>query len=149
MIKLRKAKNNDMDLLYRWANDPLVRKNSFNSDTISYDDHKKWFKKIMSDETVQQYIMERNGIPIGQIRLTISGNSAEVGYSIDRDYRAQGYGHIIIDLISEEVNNNHPDIKRLVAKVKKENMASAKLFESAGYEMVYEFSLDTKWANND
>ena len=41
-LYLRTADENDMDLLFQWANDPDVRKNSFHSEPISYETHKKY-----------------------------------------------------------------------------------------------------------
>ena len=41
----RKATLKDMRLYYNWANEPKVRKNSLNNKYISWNFHKKWFKK--------------------------------------------------------------------------------------------------------
>ena len=134
---LRKATMNDMDLIFEWANDPVVRSNSFNSEPITYENHVEWFNRIMADNNVLQFILIDDEIPVGQIRLNIEGAEAEIGYSIAADYRGKGYGRRILQLIVEEVEKNHPEIKTLVAKVKPDNMASKKLFESEGYEMKY------------
>ena len=44
---------------------------------------------------------------------------------------------MILQLIVDEVNHKFPDVKELIAKVKPENIASKKLFESEGYDMKY------------
>ncbi len=137
MIYLRKATMQDMDLIYEWANDSVVRINSFNSYPIQYDTHVKWFNRIMSDESVLQFILMDDDTPVGQIRLNIEGDEAEIGYSIALLYRGKGYGHKVLQLIAEEVKARHQEIKCLVAKVKPENIASSKLFEHEGYEMKY------------
>ncbi len=137
MCYLRKATKEDMALLFEWANDPTVRMNSFHSNPISYEDHKKWFCRIMEDENTLQFIMVQESKNIGQIRLTVSNDKAVIGYSIDKDYRGKGYGHIILSLIADEIKNNYPEIRKLVAKVKPGNLASNKLFEKAGYEKEY------------
>lgn len=137
MVYLREATMQDMDLIYEWANDPAVRMNSFNSDPILYDTHVKWYNHVMSDESVLQFILMDEDTPVGQIRLNIDGDEAEIGYSIASDYRGKGYGHKVLQLVAEEVKVKHPDIKCLVAKVKPENIASSKLFEHEGYEMKY------------
>ena len=137
MVYLREATMQDMDLIYKWANDPVVRINSFNSDPIQYDTHVKWYNRVMSDESVLQYILMDDDTPIGQIRLNIDGSEAEIGYSIASDYRGKGYGHIVLQLVAKEMKANHPDIGCLVAKVKPENIVSSKLFEHEGYEIKY------------
>lgn len=144
MVYLRKAVQSDMDLLFEWANDPAVRKNSFRSDPIPYADHVKWFNHIMGDENVLQFILMDEDNPIGQIRLNLDNEEAEIGYSISADYRGKGYGHKTLQLIMRKIQADYPQIKKLVAKVKPENMASKRLFESEGYEMKYScYSLDT------
>ena len=43
---LRKAQWEDMDMLFQWANDVVLRKNSFSMVPIAYEEHIAWFKKI-------------------------------------------------------------------------------------------------------
>ena len=146
MVYLRDATQSDMDLLYAWANDPAVRKNSFKSNPIPYEDHIKWFKHIMEDDNVLQFIMMDDEKPVGQIRLNVDGDEAEIGYSIAAECRGKGYGHKILQLAIQKIQAECPQIKKLIAKVKPENTASKKLFESEGYEMKYScYSLDTMW----
>lgn len=137
MVFLRKAEKGDIELLFRWANDSVVRSNSFNTDSIPYENHVKWFNRMMEDSSVLQFIMMDDDMPVGQIRLNVDGDEAEIGYSIGTEFRGKGYGHTILQLIAEEIATNYPHIKTLVARVKPENIASKKLFESEGYEMKY------------
>ena len=146
MVYLREATPTDMDLLFEWANDPAVRKNSFRSDPIPYEDHVKWFQHVMEDKNILQFILMDDDIPVGQIRLNLDNDEAEIGYSIVAEYRGKGYGHKILQLMIDKVHTEYPQIKKLIAKVKPENKASKKLFESEGYEMKYScYSLDTMW----
>ena len=137
MLKIRKAEPTDIKLLYNWVNDSAVRENSFNSNHISYEEHEKWFSKIMADENVYQYILMDNGLAVGQIRLNIDGNIAEIGYSIAKEFRGKGYGKMLLQLIVEEVEKNLPHVNSLVAKVKPNNISSKKSFESAGFITKY------------
>ncbi len=146
MLKLREIELADIDLLFEWANDSLTRKNSFHSDMIQYEDHKKWFGRMMSDDSVLQYIMMEDEIPVGQIRLNLEAEKAEIGYSIAAEYRGRGYGHKILQLIKGEIRNKHPEIRKLVARVKPDTEASNSLFISEGYipeftEYSYELSV--------
>lgn len=145
MIFLREALQSDVELLYKWANDPIVRQNSFQTEEIPYDTHREWFDRMMENKNIIQYILMDGKEPVGQIRLMIDGDVAEIGYSISSLHRQKGYGRLILQLILEEVNNKYPEIKKLIAKVKPTNIASKKLFESEGYEMKYScYALDTQ-----
>ena len=48
-LYLRKADFKDCDVLFNWANDDEVRKNSFNQNKILYGDHIVWFNKVIYD----------------------------------------------------------------------------------------------------
>lgn len=149
MIFLREALQSDIELLYEWANDPIVRQNSFQTEEIPYDTHRKWFERMMENKNIVQYILMDGEEPVGQIRLMIDGDVAEIGYSISSLYRQKGYGRLILQSILEEVKHKYPEIKKLIAKVKPTNIASKKLFESEGYDMKYScYALDTKIAGD-
>ncbi len=137
MVFLKKAEAEDIDLLFRWANDPVVRNNSFNINPITYENHVNWFNKNMGNPTVLQFIMMDEEAPVGQIRLNVDGDEAEIGYSIGPEFRGKGYGHKILQLVSEEVRMNYPEIKRLIAKVKPANKPSNTLFIKEGYSAEY------------
>ena len=146
---LRKADCSDCDLLYEWANNPDVRQNAFNSEHISYDTHCKWFEKIMSDCNTLQYILMQNDTPLGQVRLTINNDEAEIDYSIDSSKRGEGYGKRILALVSSEIAQNHTQITRLIGRVKENNTASKHCFEANGFEKVFvQYELDLREKNN-
>ena len=137
MVFLRTAEKDDMDLLFKWANDPVVRNNSFNTEPIPYEKHIMWFNKMMDDTSVLQFILMDEDIPVGQIRLNVEGDKAEIGYSIGSEFRGKGYGHKILKLIGDTIKNNYPEIVTLIAKVKPENKASNTLFIKEGYSIDY------------
>ena len=135
---LRLVDNKDEDLLLNWANDLMVRKNSFCQAQIKPEEHKKWFHNALKDESVIIYILMKKNEPIGQCRLNIDGNTAYINYSIEENMRGQGFGKMILDLMEREVRTNHSQIKRLVAKVKVENEASRRCFEKCDYIEAYQ-----------
>ena len=136
-LYLREVDYTDMDLLFTWANDRTVRDKSFSIESIPYEDHVKWFKRMMESDSVLQFIMVSDDLPIGQIRLNVDNDVAEIGYSIAKEHRGKGYGHRILQLLVDILVEQHPEITKLVAKVKPDNVASNKLFQSEGYEMQY------------
>lgn len=146
-LYLRRATAKDCDLLFEWANDSAVRKNSFSSDPIPYENHVKWFEKIMADEFTCQYILMKNvikadkseeDIPVGQIRISLSEDKKEglIGYSVASKERGQGLGKDLIDLAEVQLRIDVPSVERLVAKVKPENFASSKTFLNCGYSNI-------------
>lgn len=130
---LRQADENDKGLLYEWANEAEVRKNSFSTVEISYEEHQRWYRQILSRSDCRQYIYMQDDKAVGQVRLTISGNKAEVSYSICAEKRCMGYGKMMLQLLCEQVKKDLPEIKTLIAKVKPDNIASRKVFMDIGY----------------
>ena len=135
-VYLREATMDDKDLLFEWTNDPVVRSESFHSEEISYEEHSKWFDRIMSDENELQFVLVSGDEDIGQARLTIEDGNAVVSYSIAPDNRGQGFGTEVIRLLQEEARKNSR-IHRLVAQVKSSNIASMKCFEKSGFTEEY------------
>lgn len=135
MIYLRKADATDVDLLFEWANEPEVRKNSFNSELIDYSVHTKWFNKVLSSDNIEQFILMDDDTAVGQIRININEDEAEISYSIGAKFRGKGYGKKIVKELEEQIKTSYPKIKKLIARVKPSNIASKRVFESEDYEL--------------
>ena len=133
-VSFRLATADDADLLFSWVNDAKVRKNSFSSDDISYEEHIEWFTRVLSSEDTEIFIYRVNEEHVGQVRLQYAKNTATISYSIAAKFRGQGFGKRMIHDIAEHLQLLHPEVSVLVAKVKGDNIASQKIFESEGYQ---------------
>lgn len=134
---LREATKEDADLLFRWANDPVVRQSSFCTKQITYQEHLNWFEQLMNDSARKQYIYMCGDDPVGQVRIAIAGKEAEIGYSIAPDQRGKGYSVRMLQKLRERVAEEYPEIEKLIARVKPENVASGKAVTGAGFTEVY------------
>jgi acetyltransferase-like isoleucine patch superfamily enzyme len=130
---LRAASEADMEILFEWANEPLVRQNSFSVKEISYDEHKKWFTRLLKDPHQKQYMYIQDGEAIGQARICLDGAKAKISYSICADKRKMGYGKRILWEVCRLAKQDFPWVETFVGEVKPENTASQKAFLSAGF----------------
>lgn len=147
---LRNAGESDMDLLFQWVNDKEVRNNSFRTKDITYEEHQNWFMDILKREDVKQYIYMLKEKPVGQIRICLTEEEAEISYSIAPKHRCMGYGKQMIADLKKKVQEEYPKVKRLVAQVKPENVASQKAFLDCGYyEESKKFVLNLEMAEKD
>ena len=138
MINLRKAAVKDCRLIWKWANDPLVRTESFSSDAIPYNEHIKWFGSKIKSSDCYFFIAENSDEkPIGQIRFELKGNEAVVSVSLDREFRNKGYGSKIIALAWKKLFQIS-DVNVIHACIKKENVVSASAFLKAGFTFLEE-----------
>lgn len=142
---LRPAVESDMDLLFEWANEPLVRKNSFTTKEIAYEEHKKWFYDLLKDDGCRQYIYVCNGEAVGQARVKQKGDTGEISYSVCAEKRGMGYGRRLLQMVCMRAKEDFPMIRALQGEVKPDNEASKKAFLNAGFsekKCTYEIALD-------
>ena len=134
---MRIAEKEDVDLLFQWANEPEVRKNSFSMSRIPYEEHVQWYQRLLERRDCRQYIYMEGGTPVGQARITAEGDVAEIGYSIAAEWRSQGYGSDLLRLLTEQAWKDFPHVTKVIGKIKPENLASQRAFSNAGYQETY------------
>lgn len=131
-IYLRLANESDVQMLYELRNDESVRINSVNTESIPYEKHCLWFeRKLISDDN-NIYICMCGACPIGQIRVDYDIQKVEISYSIINEYRGNGYGAKMIELLEEQERFQIIG-KTIFGIVKMGNIASQKCFEKLGY----------------
>ncbi len=135
-------------LVFGWANDPETRSQSFAEGEISWETHCAWYEDSLKREDRKIYICMHNEAPVGIYRLDLSGEAAQISYSIAPEYRRRGYGQEMLRAGEALAGEIFPQAKRLCARVKPGNEASRALFGRLGYEerteagsMVYEKNL--------
>ena len=80
---LRRATTQDIKLLFKWANDSETRKNSFNTNPISWEEHQAWFARKIADDKSEIYIFMDFFVPVGMVRLDFEDeHTAVISYSI-------------------------------------------------------------------
>ncbi len=134
-IGIREATINDATVLFDWANDPKTRENSFNSGTIDWNDHIRWFKNKLNDLSSKIYILHSNEKPIGVVRFEINDTTI-IGVTVAPSHRGMGFGAEILKTASNTFWENNTDT--LLAYIKKDNNASQRVFEKAGFTFLRE-----------
>ncbi len=131
---LRRALCTDAKLTFKWANDPLVRKFSLAQSPITWESHLNWFKNKIKDNNCAYFIVMHDNMPIGSIRLDVSDAVATISYLLDPIYHGKGFGSKILESAQELSRILHLKIEKLYGVVKKQNIASIKIFEKLGYQ---------------
>jgi RimJ/RimL family protein N-acetyltransferase len=138
MLKHRNALASDVDLYYAWTNDSEVRKNSYQSAAIPYENHVDWFhSKLKSPNTLLLIFENELKEAVGQVRLETDGNTAVIGISIDKNHRGKGYALEMLKAGCREYFSFNPN-NCILAYIKKDNFASYKAFVAAGYKLLEE-----------
>ena len=130
---LRLANKKDVELIFNWANDELVRQNAINKEAVKWENHVIWFEsKILSQETYI-FILELDSLPIGQIRFDKEQDGFLIDYSIDKEFRGNGFGQQILIQSLQKIYEFEGDNITIKATVLKTNIGSKKVFEKAGF----------------
>lgn len=133
---LREAVPSDCRLLYDWRMNPVTRAGSFGHDTFPYEEHEKWFRKLMADPCRKQFILLRMpaATPAAQLRLDLLGQEAEISYSVAAAERGKGIGTLLIQT-AVSYAGNLSGIRTLTAEVLPDNTASRRIFEKCGFHL--------------
>lgn len=132
---LREANWQDVDLLFKWANDKEVRNHSFNSDPIEYDTHRKWYESQIGSSNNSIYIFESTqGVPLGNIRFKKEGTTAVLSYLIDEMFRGLNLGISLLNLGTDLFFKKNHSVDKVVGFVKDNNVASIKAFNRSNFQ---------------
>lgn len=129
----REIKKEDCLKIFEIANDEEVRKSSFNTDKIDLETHKKWFNKILDDDSTKFLVLEYKSEIIGQLRFDFDERYPVISISMNKKYRGLGLSKYLLNkgiaYIKENYNHNI-----LIADIKRTNGKSISFFETMGFE---------------
>lgn len=140
-MRIREAKLEDEELIYRWSNDPLVRTASYHQEPIDFKAHQKWFRTKLKSSRSYLLICSIQEKPAGLVRFEIADDHWVIGVLIDVSFRGKG--------LSSEAISKGTQIVRIgsdlpvFAYIKKSNFASIKAFEKAGFKLEKELIVES------
>lgn len=135
---LRPATAADSGLLFRWVNMPDSRAGKLMTQgAIGLDEHSVWFTQRLADPSCRLWIIMADGEPRGQLRMTSRLEGWEIDIYVASDARRR---HLAGEALLQGIGllrNDIPDVP-VIARVKRENVASRKLFKSVGFRLARE-----------
>jgi RimJ/RimL family protein N-acetyltransferase len=132
-LNMTLAGKEDAELYFKWANDPVVRANSYNSSEISFEDHCKWFERKLGSGSCFFYLFKnKEQVPVGQVRIERMADETVIGISIDERFRGRSLAVKMLTGATEAYLSKFPS-EQIVAYIKSENPASRKSFVRAGF----------------
>lgn len=134
-VIIRNADENDLNKTFEWASNDEVRKFSFNTDAIKFEQHKKWFTNKMRDENCFYYLGSFNNESFGSIRFDVVGNKAKISYLVDPQYQNKGFGTILLKNGLNLFVKQNLNVSSVWGEVLNKNIASIKVFQKLGYSI--------------
>lgn len=129
-MKLRQAKQKDLDYLLYLRNDDQTILNSFNKTKVKLDDHVKWFNESLANKNRKIWIFENDLQPLGMIREDFNDNQITLSWVIDPMHRGLGLGTIMLSTLIKDRNES------FIANIKKDNFSSIRIVEKNGFELI-------------
>lgn len=147
-IKIVPVSKNDKSgkLIMEWRNDPITRKMFFNGNIKMWDDfkiefHQHYFKNIpLFAEFDNQKIAFVSFVRYND--HNDENTTYSISININPQFRGKGYASKIIDESIKYIVENHPDIKKVIAEVKKENIPSHKTFIKSNFIWINDYEKD-------
>ena len=130
-ITFRKVKASDINLLFNWANDEEVRKQSFSTGKIDFETHKIWFQNKLKNKNSIMYIAEIDNTPFSLIRFDKENDHAVIGILLDKNWRGKSLSVPVLKKATELFQQKNP--LPVYAYIKETNTPSIKAFKHAGY----------------
>lgn len=130
-LVLRSAAKSDIQHYFNWVNDPEVRRQSFRSEPITWDEHQDWFARKLASEDSLLYVLQAGSLPVGQIRFDCIGDEARIDYSLDPLVRGRGWAARLVALGVDSLRKAARFTLR--AEVKASNEVSGAVFRRLGF----------------
>jgi RimJ/RimL family protein N-acetyltransferase len=132
-LSLRKAGIKDAFQLWMLANDLDVRRSSFNTAAITYEDHVRWLNEKLDSGTSIIYVLDLSGVVVAQIRYDKKDSAAEIDYAVSPAFRGNNIGSKILEMTwkgaCEELS-----VQRARGIVKTDNKYSICSFQKSGFQ---------------
>jgi len=139
-LTCRPAKRADAELLWRWANDPETRRQSFTKATIPYEAHCAWLDARLGSPTCTILIFGDGGVPVGYARFDLVGDMAEISIAVAPEQRGRGYGRAMLAAALDRHREQRGARVRTRASVLAENKRSLRMFRASGFRDVDEMN---------
>ena len=132
-LTLNIAQLEDRNTILGWANDPQVRRASFQTGEITEHKHASWFATILSDPDSRIWILRKKGVPCGMVRAERADGIATLSYSVAASHRGKGMSILMLKLALEEMGKIWPNGK-VVAWTRSDNIASIRALEKVHFQ---------------
>jgi UDP-2,4-diacetamido-2,4,6-trideoxy-beta-L-altropyranose hydrolase len=133
-LRVRPATPADSVTVHSWRNHPSTRSTSRNAAPIPFDEHARWFERVLTDPDRLLLIGAIGELAVGVVRFDRQGSeTCEVSIYLDPAMHGLGIGLALLQAGEAHALAHGRPFVKLLATVLPGNIASNRLFESAGY----------------
>jgi RimJ/RimL family protein N-acetyltransferase len=119
----------DAAALYMWRTDPATQAASCRSDPIDFGAHVEWLRDQLASNDCRIFVGLRDGNAVGTVRASRDRDGWILSWTVAPANRGTGIGSAMVQQLLAELG------RPLRAQVKKNNLASIRIAESAGMRL--------------
>jgi RimJ/RimL family protein N-acetyltransferase len=135
LVTLRGARDDDAERLLEWRNDADAVRFSVSGQSVTGEDHARWFATRRQDPRVHLWIAEVDGTPVGQVRVDDENDGVGVvSVGVAPAHRGRGIGSAVLRAMVATVTAD-TTVRVLRALVHPDNAQSIRAFGKAGFRV--------------
>jgi len=136
MLRIRKIKSSDWQYFCKWWKDEDLAKLTSGVSESSEQVLRGYFKDMLKNSQNYYFMVEVDGQVIGNVSLVFEAeNVFEIQIVIgEKEFWEQGYGTEAI-LLSVEFAKTKLNAKKIILKVRRENLRAIRAYEKCGFEL--------------
>ncbi|WLG52394.1 UDP-2,4-diacetamido-2,4,6-trideoxy-beta-L-altropyranose hydrolase [Pseudomonas sp. FP1742] len=133
VLQVRRATQDDAQLLFEGRNAEAVRRWSLDSHVIDWQRHQTWLAASLSNPQRLLLIAEADDGPVGVLRYDLDDARAEVSIYLFEGRLGLGWGRALLARGEAFVTAHWPQLEAITAQVLPANQPSLKVFREAGF----------------
>lgn len=132
-ISLRLATMDDLEMVFRWRNDPFILAHGSSHREVGWEEHQAWFCETLRAVERKMFIVVYSERPIGQVRFDRESNDdCVISVYLLREFTGQGWGVEAIRMGCASIFEIW-DANRIIACVRRDNPRGRGAFLRAGF----------------
>lgn len=144
-LTTRKVNAADVRLIYDWNNNQVTRANSYNQNSILFEDHHKWFMNKIIDVQSFYLMIEFDKNPAGFVRIDEKTEENVIGITVAPKFRGKKLATPMLNVATAIYFKYFPE-KVITAYIKKTNEPSLKCFVRSGFKVINEGNYFGEWS---
>lgn len=134
ILRLRPATFDDAPIVFGWRNHPAIVALGSQNRSVTWEEHRAWFREAIEGSERRIFIIELNGEPSGSVRFDHkAGIEAEVSIYLLPGHEGKGLGLRALRSACEQVCRSGW-AGRIIARILHGNHHSLAAFRKAGFE---------------
>ena len=136
MLRIRNAHQEDCLDIHKIRNEEEIRKFSFDTSEITFENHRSWFEKTLVDDKRRLFVVTEENQIYGVVRFDLSKDlkEAEVSIYVSKTAANKGVGKFALLESEKLLKNEIASCKKIIAKALIDNERSIQFFKNCAYQ---------------